>query len=163
ESIKVLDFGVAKLVRDLTTEPPPAMSLEAMAVASPTTFTCTGSLLGTPAYMAPEQVLDSPTLDLRADIWALGVVAFECLTGSWPFAGTTLVDLFTHIQCGMHRRARSIVAALPEAFDAWFDTACAIDPGQRFASAKGAAEELAKALGESPGVAQSAASEALRP
>jgi serine/threonine protein kinase len=157
ESIKVLDFGVAKLVRDLVSEGPTAAldaGAEVGAVASLTSFTRTGSLLGTPCYMAPEQILNAPDLDLHADIWALGVVAFECLTGALPFVGENMVDLFARIQCGMHALARVLNPELPRRFEEWFDTACAIDPARRFASATRAAEKLAEALGESPATAR---------
>jgi serine/threonine-protein kinase len=159
ESIKVLDFGVAKLVRELVGEAPAAApEVDAAAVASMTSFTRTGGLLGTPCYMAPEQILMAPDLDLRADIWALGIVAFECLTGSVPFAGANLIELFTHIQCGMHRSARALNPDLPPAFEDWFETACAVDPARRFASARTAADELASALGESPSLSFPASS-----
>ncbi len=166
ESIKVLDFGVAKLVRALAGEVPPS-STDAppdVPVGSLTSFTRTGSILGTPCYMPPEQILNSPDLDLRADIWALGVVAFECLTGTIPFKGETMVDLFARIQCGLHLDARAINPSLPEAFEPWFGTACAIDPAKRFATAKAAAEGLAVALGlDEPMSGTSLASSGERP
>jgi serine/threonine-protein kinase len=71
----VADFGVAK-----------AVSEAAMRGA---TFTTAGMAVGTPAYMAPEQAAGDSHLDARADIYALGVVAYEMLTGRAPFAGTT--------------------------------------------------------------------------
>ena len=67
----VTDFGVAKALGD----------------ASPGTVTSTGVSVGTPAYMAPEQASADPGLDYRADIYAFGVLAYEMLTGSVPFAG----------------------------------------------------------------------------
>ena len=69
----VADFGVAKAIRDAAGE--------AARVSS------TGISLGTPAYMAPEQALADPDVDHRADVYALGVVAYEMLTGRLPFAG----------------------------------------------------------------------------
>ncbi|HJR15604.1 MAG TPA: serine/threonine-protein kinase, partial [Gemmatimonadales bacterium] len=70
----VTDFGVAKAVRASTD--PGATGLTSLGVA-----------LGTPAYMAPEQATANPQIDHRADIYALGVVAYELLTGGQPFAG----------------------------------------------------------------------------
>jgi serine/threonine protein kinase len=151
EHVKVLDFGIAKLLneleadsveddRDASTDVAPA---HAKAFA---TFTKTGTILGTPLYMSPEQVRNSADLDLRADIWAFGVVAFQCLTGIPPFEGKNLIQLFERITTGIHPRARSINPELPEAFDDWFDTACAPDATKRFASAKAAAAHLATAL-----------------
>jgi serine/threonine-protein kinase len=81
--IKILDFGLAKLVlpdREPTTETPTA-----------TLETKPGSLLGTVAYMAPEQVQGKPA-DQRSDVFALGVVLYEMLTGHRPFGGSTTVE-----------------------------------------------------------------------
>jgi serine/threonine-protein kinase len=71
---QVADFGVAKALR---------------AAAEGGGITATGLAIGTPAYMAPEQALGDPAADHRADIYSLGVVAYELLTGQPPFAGRT--------------------------------------------------------------------------
>jgi serine/threonine-protein kinase len=81
--IKILDFGLAKLKlpeADLTTETP-----------TKTLDTAPGGLLGTVAYMAPEQV-QGQAADQRSDIFALGVVLYEMLTGKRPFGGSTTVE-----------------------------------------------------------------------
>jgi serine/threonine protein kinase len=67
----VLDFGVAKLTCDAFSAPP-------------STITPTGAMLGTPHYMAPEQVFAESDVDHRADVWALGVILYECLAGKRP-------------------------------------------------------------------------------
>src|SRR5690606_6591251 len=82
EIAKVLDFGVAKV--DAT-----ALGGEG--------HTRTGSLLGTPYYMSPEQAQGNKDIDARSDLWALGVIAFECLTGRRPFSSDGLGDLVLQI------------------------------------------------------------------
>jgi serine/threonine-protein kinase len=74
--VKVLDFGIAKLMaRDADD-------------AESESITGAGSMLGTPSYMAPEQVLGEKNIDHRADIWALGVILYECLAGVRPLRGS---------------------------------------------------------------------------
>jgi serine/threonine protein kinase len=147
DQVKVLDFGVAKLVgalehgADVDPDRP---------VGESTSFTRTGAVLGTPLYMAPEQIRDATHVDSRVDIWALGVVAFECLTGRPPFTGGTLLELFARIQGGLHANPTFVEASLPAGFDAWFDVACAPDPAKRFPNAMVAWRQLATAL-DAPG------------
>jgi serine/threonine protein kinase len=81
---KVLDFGIAKL------------AVEDLEVAS-TEATRTGSLIGTPYYMAPEQAAGERDNDHRCDVWALGVLAFECLSGRRPFEGENFGQIFKRI------------------------------------------------------------------
>jgi serine/threonine-protein kinase len=76
----VTDFGIAKALNA-------ARETEADTGAAPTTSTQLGVALGTPAYMSPEQVAAEPTIDPRADLYALGCVAYEMITGAAPFAG----------------------------------------------------------------------------
>src|SRR5262249_28751254 len=74
----VTDFGIAKAISASRTG------------AGSATLTQIGVPIGTPAYMAPEQVAGDPEIDHRADIYALGCLAYELLTGRPPFAGSTL-------------------------------------------------------------------------
>ncbi|MGH7298425.1 MAG: serine/threonine-protein kinase, partial [Polyangiaceae bacterium] len=146
ECIKVLDFGIAKLLGDLDTgaaddEDPTLLQSRAL-----NTFTRTGAFLGTPFYMAPEQIKNSRDVDLRADVWAFGVVAFQCLTGKPPFQGKNLLELFGHIERGEHLAAGALCPDLPRSFDLWFDIACAVDRERRFSSARSAATRLALAI-----------------
>src|SRR5262249_49050 len=86
-SIKVLDFGISKIV----TPPDPAMPLEATGEAA---------LLGSPFYMSPEQMQRAADVDARADIWALGVVLYQLVTGHQPFSGATVPEVCMKIGGG---------------------------------------------------------------
>jgi eukaryotic-like serine/threonine-protein kinase len=146
--VKVVDFGVAKLAGVL--EEGRGGAGPSSRTGAMVSLTRTGTALGTPLYMAPEQVRDSADVDHRADIWALGVVAFECLTGRVPFGGDTLNEVFQRIQSGLHKSASFLEETVPAAFDAWFDRACALDPAKRFPDAATAYKHLTAALGETP-------------
>ncbi len=90
-TVKVLDFGLARAWESET----PAADL----AQSPTVtnqYTRAGQVLGTAAYMSPEQARGAP-VDGRADIWAFGAVLFEMLSGRRPFAGPTLPDVFANV------------------------------------------------------------------
>ncbi|MBI4177818.1 protein kinase [bacterium] len=76
--VKVIDFGIAKLVNELT-------------------ISKTGTLIGTPAYMAPEQFGRAHDVDRRADIWSIGVIAYEMAAGKRPFEGATPMSTIKHI------------------------------------------------------------------
>src|SRR5262245_26440221 len=85
-AVKVLDFGLAKLVEGSTAGADERAGPESPTVASPVMLTKVGVVLGTAAYMAPEQAQGQPA-DKRSDIWALGCVLFEMLTGRGAFGG----------------------------------------------------------------------------
>jgi serine/threonine-protein kinase len=132
---KVLDFGLAKIT-DLLTD-------------SPVDPTRSGALLGTPLYMSPEQAQGLRTVDHRTDLWALGVIVFECLTGKRPFTGKALGPLIRNILL-QPIAAPSVVAPdahLPSAVDAWITRALARDKEMRFASAEEQARAFLAAVG----------------
>jgi serine/threonine-protein kinase len=131
ELFKVFDFGIAKV------EAPPGNA------------TRTGSLLGTPSYMSPEQAEGASNLDQRTDIWALGVIAYRCLLGKLPFSEPTLPQLVLAI-CTRPLPVPSQRGPVPDGFDAWFARACARSRADRFASARRASTELSAVLGEAP-------------
>ena len=88
--IKILDFGIAKLTR--VDEPEPAASdIGSDATLTPTATTDTGMMLGTPGYMSPEQ-LDGDKIDERTDIFALGVVLYEMISGVRAFAADSPIE-----------------------------------------------------------------------
>ncbi|MGE5235750.1 MAG: protein kinase domain-containing protein [Acidobacteriota bacterium] len=105
--VKVLDFGLAKLVR-AGSEPTDLGAATADA-------TRAGTVLGTFAYIAPEQYRGSPA-DTRTDVFALGVVLYEMATGTRPFAGDTPAALMHAVLAGTPRQIRSLRADLPLEF-----------------------------------------------
>ncbi len=88
--VKILDFGLAKA---LEVEPPPVEESHSPTL---TRATQVGVLLGTAAYMSPEQAKGKPA-DRRADVWAFGVVLYEMLTGKRAFAGEDVSETLAHV------------------------------------------------------------------
>jgi serine/threonine-protein kinase len=129
EVIKLLDFGIAK-----TSE----------GGSNPHLKTQVGTVVGTPSYMSPEQVLGRP-LDYRSDLWQIAMIAFECVTGTRAFAGATLGELFMRI-CSAPLPVPSQVANVPMGFDAWFARAAQRDPAARFQSIRELVDTLAQVL-----------------
>jgi serine/threonine-protein kinase len=126
---KILDFGIAKHTRlpelDKRTKP--------------------GTIVGTPEFMSPEQMLADEPLSFRTDLWALGVVAYYGLTGELPFQGTTLVSLCLAVLEAKPRPPSVHRAELPPSVDAWFAKALSRDPASRFDSSRDMAEALQRA------------------
>ncbi len=107
--------------------------------------TVTGMVVGTPAYMSPEQALKPKTADRRSDVFSLGVMLYETLTGLLPFTGRSTVGLLMSIANDTPPAPSRTVGAAKEV-DAAIDAVClkalAKEPGQRYATAA----ELAAAL-----------------
>ena len=127
EVVKVLDFGIAKTV-------------EPNVKSNVSNHTGTGVILGTVFYMSPEQARSNVS-DHRADIWAYGVVAYECLTGQRPFLGETMAALVVAI-CSDPIPVPSQVGNVPQGFDAWFARCVSRDPSARFSSIREATGTL---------------------
>jgi serine/threonine-protein kinase len=135
---KILDFGVSRLVEHAGT-------------------LTEGHLVGTPAYMAPEQA-QGHAIDPRADIHALGVVAFRVLTGELPYRGADPPTIMYNV---VHAPAPPpSLLGLPAACDAVFASVLAKDPADRPATAAAFADALASALGSQSTLASSAAGSA---
>lgn len=130
EITKLLDFGIAK-----TNE----------GGENPHLKTHAGTVMGTPAYMSPEQVLGKP-LDTRSDLWQLAMIAFECVTGVRAFSGNTLGELFMRICTAPLPVPSQVVRQVPVGFDAWFARAAQRNPKDRFQSARELSESLASVL-----------------
>src|SRR5580658_620972 len=139
EVAKILDFGLAKFYAPVQTDEKTAR------------LTREGAIFGTPAYMSPEQVKGQGSVDFRADLWALGCMTYECLTGR-PVWNTDqgVAMTFAAIATSQLPMPSRLRPDLPESFDLWFKRALERDPDKRFQTARDLAEELAKALGAPP-------------
>jgi serine/threonine-protein kinase len=142
--VKVVDFGIAKLIGTLEETQPAQVDLALLT--DKRHLTRTGRMVGTPHYMGPEQVRMDADIGAAADIWALGIVAYECLTGRCPFEGDNVLELFTNIQLYNVTPATRVVPSLPASFDEWFRKVCAPEPSDRFSDANLAVDALAVAL-----------------
>ncbi|WP_437978435.1 protein kinase [Sorangium sp. So ce295] len=130
EEAKVLDFGIARLEHAAT-------------------MTCAGTLLGTPGYMAPEQARGEASIDTRADVFSLGCVLFECLTGEPAFGGQHLAAILTKVLFEETPSVRSVRPEVPEALDALLRRMLSKGREERPLDGRATAEAL-WALGEPP-------------
>ncbi len=112
--VKIVDFGLA-----------------AAASKSDSRLTKSGILVGTPTYMAPEQVRGR-TIDSRTDIYTLGVIMYELFSGQAPYTGEeSMAILFQHVE-GKAKPPREVNPDIPESLEAIIVKAMAVDPDQRF-------------------------------
>lgn len=127
--LKILDFGLVKL--DETSG-----------------LTVPGTLLGTPEYMAPEQVRGQG-VDARADVWSLGVVLYQALTGSSPFRDEAgIAATILRVMSTEPAPLDEVAPGVPARFQVLLDQALAKDPEQRLGSVDDFAAELERALGD---------------
>jgi serine/threonine-protein kinase len=126
--IKVLDFGVSKAMAGSNGD---LLGL-----------TRTRAMLGSPLYMAPEQMRSSRDVDARCDVWALGVVLFQMLTRRWPFEADTMPELCLKVVSESPISLASLRPDAPAALVAVVERCLIKDPTQRYANAA----ELASAL-----------------
>ena len=122
----VADFGIGKT----------------MNVADGMRLTGTGMVVGTPAYMSPEQASGETTLDGRSDLYGLGVVLFEMLSGTVPFSGSNPMAILARRFTESAPSIRTLRAAVPEALDRAVARALAREPVDRFATVAEFAEAL---------------------
>ncbi|WP_437726741.1 protein kinase domain-containing protein [Sorangium sp. So ce861] len=120
---KVLDFGIARR-------------------GDAKTITRAGALLGTPGYMAPEQARSGRDVDARADVFALGCVLFECLTGTPAFLGDDLIAILAKVLAEEAPRVRERCPQVPEALEQLVSRMLAREPEERPGDAAAVAEEL---------------------
>ncbi len=126
--LKVLDFGISKFE---------AESGSGLGV------TAEGAVMGTPFYMPPEQVRGLASIDLRADVYSLGVILYECSTGVRPYTASTIEQLAVLIHEGKPVPLAERRPGLPRAFCDVIERAMAVDRDQRFQTARALAEALA--------------------
>ncbi|MCA9515094.1 MAG: serine/threonine protein kinase, partial [Myxococcales bacterium] len=136
---KILDFGIARVVD-------PERSLQA-------TTTRAGEILGTPAYMSPEQTrFEGDAVDHRADVYALGVVGFELLAGALPYdlGGVTIFEAMTRIRDTPATRAGALRRELRGDLETILGKALEKEPARRYASAAALADDLRRFLAREP-------------
>jgi len=126
-NVKLMDFGIARLAT--------------------VARTTAGSLLGTPAYMSPEQA-EGKTVDARSDIYSLGLVMYEVFTGSAAFAGETPIAVALKQITERPRGPRTVEPLIPETLEATILRCLEKDPAQRFQSLDEVMAALALPLGQ---------------
>ncbi|MBL8678726.1 MAG: serine/threonine protein kinase [Myxococcales bacterium] len=119
---KVVDFGISKLVDSATNAPTMAK------------ITAEGAIIGTPLYLPPEVAVGASQLDAQSDQYTLGVILYECVTGTRPFDAKTLPELVSQILSGRFPSPRSVVATIPSELDAIIVRAMNLTKAARFPS-----------------------------
>ncbi len=132
-SPKVSDFGLAKLMDN------------------DSTATATGSILGTPAYMAPEQAFgDNKRVGPAADIYALGAILYECLTGRPPFLGVSIADTLEQVRRREPIPARHLEPHVPFDLETITHKCMRKEPQQRYSTVAELQEDLSRFLNRQP-------------
>ncbi|HVY27749.1 MAG TPA: protein kinase [Polyangiaceae bacterium] len=129
---KVVDFGIAKFTDKQLGN---------------SSATRTGSVLGTPYYMSPEQARGLRSVDFRSDLWSVGVIAYRCIVGILPFEGEAVGDLLVKLCTAPLPVPSQLAPDIPPGFDAWFARALTREPEGRFSNASELAESLAAVCG----------------
>jgi serine/threonine-protein kinase len=123
---KILDFGLAKLTEKQELKEDLEAQTRKFALTQP------GTIMGTAYYMSPEQVRGRADIDARTDIWSLGVVLFEMLTGSVPFAGETVGDTIASILKSEPPHLSKCVGDCPPELERIIDKALAKNVEERY-------------------------------
>ncbi len=132
--IKIADFGLAKVFRD-----------------SPTSHTQTGALLGTPSYMAPEQAYGrSDAIGPATDVYALGAILYELLTGRPPFRGKTAIETLQQVLLAEPASIHRLSPTLPRDLATICTKCLQREPQRRYSSAVELADDLQRFLSDQP-------------
>src|SRR5690606_24697293 len=124
--VKLMDFGIAK---DM----------------GKSRMTLTGTFMGSPSYMSPEQIRGRD-VDHRSDLYSLSVLFYEIVTGRLPFTGQTTHDVVMRIMEGTFTHPRYIVPEIPQAIDNMIVRGMGKDKEQRFQSAREFGQEIEKVI-----------------
>jgi eukaryotic-like serine/threonine-protein kinase len=124
--IKLIDFGISKFTEGGSAEK----------------LTQTGSVMGTPAYMAPEQARGATSLDHRADLYSVGVILYEMLTGKLPFSGANFTELIVNILTAEPLPPSAAHPGFPREAEPIVLKALARNPADRFANAEAMIAEM---------------------
>ncbi len=127
--VKVLDFGISKVI-------------SGSAISAPAGLTTTTTIMGTPAFMSPEQLRSTRHVDVRADIWSMGTILFALLTGEPPYAGESTADIAAKIIRDPPPPLRALRPDAPEGLEKVIACCLEKDPGARYSGIA----ELAEAL-----------------
>jgi hypothetical protein len=138
QGIKVLDFGISKLSARLSERD--------------ATLTNTSVMMGSPPYMAPEQMLSAKNADARTDIWGLGCVLYELIVGSRPFHGTTMPELCAAIMAESPAPPSQLRPGTPQELDTVVLRCLEKSPGARYVTIAELASALAPFSPESSAV-----------
>jgi serine/threonine-protein kinase len=136
--VTIIDFGVVKIPTR----------------ANPSVTQATGKQVGSPGYMAPEQFARPGTEDPRTDVWALGAVLYELLSGELAFNGDSLTEVCTKVVTGRRPRLSQVCATVPPALEAIVARCLMVDPRDRYEDAaalsRALQEYLARPVAPSP-------------
>lgn len=144
ETVKLLDFGIAKILGGHRTHPGNRGDGRRQ-------LTLKGTVLGTPGYMAPESIEGDAAIDGRADLFAVGVLMYEMLTGVRPFSGSSPLEIMSQTVARPPARPTAIRRDISDAMERLILTSLAKDPSDRYQTTEEFAHHLtAAAVGRIP-------------